>query len=248
MINVAIFGRPEQKPAVAGRGGPPQSKPIAPHAARNGKKMTTPEAMEIESVLISLLNDYVFCPRRAGLKLIEGLRSDNEHTALGRLLHDHADEPGYETEAGVTLLRALPLFSNRYGLVGKADIVEMRGGRPTPVEYKKGKRRPFENDDVQLCAQALCLEEMFGVDVPEGFIYHAASKRRRAVIFNDRLREETKYAIEAVRKMLADGRVPSAILMPRCEGCSLHEVCLPEITRENSSDQKNKFHKGVWSD
>lgn len=197
---------------------------------------------------LSAVNDYVFCPRRCALHQIEGIWSDNEHTALGTLLHDHADEPGYETEDGVTLLRALPLFSNRYGLVGKADIVEMRDGRPTPVEYKKGKRRPFENDDMQLCAQALCLEEMFGVEVPEGFIYHAASKRRRAVLFNDPLREQTKFAIDAVRKMFTEGRVPPAVLLPHCEGCSLRAVCLPEITRGDASTLLTKSHGEIWSD
>lgn len=203
---------------------------------------------EIELVLISSLNDYAFCPRRCALKQIEGLRGDNEHTAAGTLLHDHADAPGYEADGDVTLLRALPLFSERYGLVGKADIVEMRDGRPTPVEYKKGKRRPFENDDIQLCAQGLCLEEMFGTEVPEGFIYHAASKRRRAVVFNDRLREETKFAIESVRKLLADGRVPPAVLMPRCDGCSLRAVCLPEITGGDTSAWQHKYHGEIWSD
>ena len=119
-------------------------------------------ATELEAVLISALNEYVFYPRRCALKLIDGYREDNEHTSMGTLLHDHADEPGYETEAGVTLLRALPLFSNRYGLSGKADIVEVRKNFAlrisdcelkqsdderdaeilyAPVEYKKGKRR-----------------------------------------------------------------------------------------------------------
>src|SRR6266849_5090043 len=101
-----------------------------------------PKEMQNESqsepVLISALNEYVFCPRRCALKLIDGYWEDNEHTSMGTLLHDHADEQGYETGEGVTLLRALPLFSNRHGLSGKADIVEMRNGVPAPVEYKKG--------------------------------------------------------------------------------------------------------------
>src|SRR6266581_4919213 len=134
--------------------------------------------MALEPVMISALNQYVFCPRRCALMHVEGIWSDNEHTTIGTLLHDHTDEPGYETDGAVTLLRALPLYSSHYGLVGKADIVEMRAGVPAPVEYKKGKRRQFENDDIQLCAQALCLEEMFGVAVTEGCIYHAAKRFR----------------------------------------------------------------------
>ncbi|MCI0419164.1 MAG: CRISPR-associated protein Cas4, partial [Acidobacteria bacterium] len=112
---------------------------------------------DLERVPISALNQYLFCPRRCALMHVEGIFIENEHTILGSLLHDHSDEPGYETDEGVTVLRALPLFSDRYGLTGKADIVELGGGTPLPVEYKKGKKRHFENDDVQLCAQALCL-------------------------------------------------------------------------------------------
>lgn len=204
--------------------------------------------METESLLISALNDYVFCPRRCALHQIEGIWGDNEHTALGTLLHDHTDEPGYETVEGVTLLRALPLFSNRHGLVGKADIVEMRNGVPSPVEYKKGKRRQFENDDIQLCAQAFCLEEMFACEIPVGYIYHAGSKRRREVIFNHKLRAETELAIESVRRLLAEGRVPPAVVMPRCEGCSLRPVCLPELTGADCSRQQEEYLREVWSD
>ena len=219
---------------------------------------------EVEPVLISALNQYVFCPRRCALMFVEGIWDDNEHTAIGMLLHDHTDAPGYETDAGVTLLRALPLFSTRYGLTGKADIVEVRknfGMRIAncelkdvqneaeilyaPVEYKKGKRRKWDNDDVQLCAQAFCLEEMFETEVPRGFIYHAASKRRREVIFDERLREETVQTIAAVRELLANGEVPPAILKPRCDGCSLREICLPELTRVHSSALTH-YERELW--
>jgi CRISPR-associated exonuclease Cas4 len=191
--------------------------------------------IELEPVLISALNQYVFCPRRCALMHIEGIWADNEHTVIGSLLHEHTDEPGYETDGDVTLLRALPLYSTRYGLAGKADVVELRQGRPCPVEYKKGRRRQFENDDIQLCAQALCLEEMFGATVTEGFIYHAASKRRRRVVFDEQLRAETIRTIEAVRQMLADACVPAAELKPRCDGCSLRGVCLPELSGAEAS-------------
>ena len=221
--------------------------------------------METEPVLISALNEYVFCPRRCALKVIEGYWEDNEHTSAGTLLHDHADEPGYETDDGVTLLRALPLFSKRYGLTGKADIVEVWSGRHrfgsnpskresanklphstyAPVEYKKGKRRKWDNDDVQLCAQAFCLEEMFHTEVPRGFIYHAASKRRREVIFDERLRDETVQTIAAVRALLANREVPPAILKPRCDGCSLREVCMPELTQVHSS-VLTKYERELW--
>ena len=185
---------------------------------------------ELEPVLISALNQYIFCPRRCALMHIEGIWSDNEHTIIGALLHEHADEPGYETDKGGRLLRALPLVSERYGLTGRADIVEVRDNTYIPVEYKKGKRRKFDNDDVQLCAQGLCLEEMFACEVAVGYIYHAASKRRREVIFDEQLRGETESVIKAVRQLLSAGKTPPADLKPRCDGCSLRGICMPEIT------------------
>lgn len=186
--------------------------------------------IDLEPVLISALNQYLFCPRRCALMHIEGIWADNEHTVIGSLLHEHADEPGYETADGVTLLRALPLVSECYGLTGKADIVEVHDDTYIPVEYKKGKRRQFDNDDVQLCAQAFCLEEMFACEVAVGYIFHAASKRRREVIFDWRLREETRRVIAAVRALLQQGSTPPAELKPRCDGCSLRGVCMPEVT------------------
>jgi CRISPR-associated exonuclease Cas4 len=204
-----------------------------------------------EPILISALNQYVFCPRRCALMHGEGIWRDNEHTVAGSLLHERADAPGYETGAGVTVLRALPLVSVKYGLAGKADIVEVRpddcgNDVPAPVEYKKGKRRRFDNDDVQLCAQALCLEEMFACEVPLGFIYHAASKRRREVLFDWRLRAETVRVIEAVRQMLASGHTPPADLQPRCDGCSLRAVCLPELSGGVLSARYTRYRAELW--
>ena len=211
------------------------------------------EQNEREHILISALNQYVFCPRRCALMHVEGIWRDNEHTLVGTLLHDRADSPGYETLAGVTVRRALPLVSERYGLAGKADIVEFRRDEfghevPAPVEYKKGKRRPFDNDDVQLCAQALCLEEMFACAVPLGYVYHAQSRRRREVLFDWRLRAETVRVIEAVRRLLADGVTPAAELLPRCDGCSLRGVCLPEVTSLAAAAQVSAYQQGVWQD
>ncbi|MEO6726795.1 MAG: CRISPR-associated protein Cas4 [Blastocatellia bacterium] len=204
------------------------------------------DGRDAEPVLISALNQYLFCPRRCALMHIEGIWRDNEHTLVGTLLHDHADSPGYETGEGVTVLRALPLVSTKYGIAGKADIVELRDGQPVPVEYKKGKRRKFDNDDVQLCAQALCLEEMFVCEVPVGYIFHAASKRRREVILDWRLRAETIRVIEAVRQMLADGVTPPAELKPRCDGCSLRGVCLPEISGGELSPEYERCREQLW--
>jgi CRISPR-associated exonuclease Cas4 len=219
-----------------------------PELLENLSGMFTAAPTGTEPVLISALNEYVFCPRRCALKFVEGWRADNEHTALGTLLHEHADDAGYETGEGVKLLRGLPLFSRRYGITGKADIVEMRSGVPAPVEYKKGRRRKFENDDIQLCAQGLCLEEMFSTVVPEGFIYHAASKRRRKVVFDERLRLETEETIQAVRQLIAQSEVPSAVLKPRCDGCSLRSVCMPELTGARMLPAYKREARALWQE
>ena len=184
-----------------------------------------------EPLPLSLLNDYLYCPRRAALKIVEGWREANVHTDRGDIVHEHADLPGYEVAKGVKLLRALPVFSERLGLNGKCDIVEQRpDGSLFPVEFKLGKRRKWENDDAQLCAQALCLEEMFGVPVPRGAIFHADSKRRREVEFTAELRQLTENTASELQRLLAAETLPAAVFKPACEECSLYETCLPALT------------------
>ena len=113
-----------------------------------------------------------------------------------------------------------------------------------PVDYKLGPRRKWDNDDVQLCAQAICLEEMFGVVVPAGAVYHVTTRRRRAVPFTPQLRLLTLRTIEDVRDLLAAGTVPAAELRPQCEGCSMHGVCLPELTGEG--DKMERYHRRLF--
>jgi len=212
-----------------------------------------PAAGVTDPLPLSALNDFLFCPRRAALKFVEGLRGENEHTVLGDLAHEHVDFPGFEQRAGWTLLRALRVFSDRLGLSGKADLVEVRYAllesqisnlksemprrvlAARPVEYKKGPKRRFDNDEVQLCAQALCLEEMFGIVVEAGAIFYAQSQRRLEIPFDDALRRLTLSAISDLRSQISDSRIPVAELKPQCDGCSLHEVCLPELARSASA-------------
>jgi CRISPR-associated exonuclease Cas4 len=185
----------------------------------------------MEQLPLSLLNDYLYCPRRAALKVVEGWRSANQHTERGDIVHEHSDLAGYEVVKGVTLLRALPVWSERLGLSGKCDIVEQHpNGTLYPVEFKLGKRRKWENDDTLLCAQALCLEEMFGVSVPRGAVFHADSKRRREVEFTTELRRSTEAAAERLRHLLASSHVPTAEFREACEECSLFDICLPKAT------------------
>ncbi|MFA6287422.1 MAG: CRISPR-associated protein Cas4 [Opitutaceae bacterium] len=202
-----------------------------------------------ESLPLSALNHQLYCERRAYLIHAERVFVDNEHTVLGNLAHEAVDHPGYEHRAGWELLRVLPLFSDSLGLSGKADLVEIRradfhesqisnlksqiNDRPPvvearPVEYKKGPARRWSNDHVQLCAQALCLEEMLGLHIPAGLVFHVASALRTEVVFDEALRALTLVTISNLRSQISNPAAPPAVLKPQCEGCSLHGVCLPE--------------------
>lgn len=199
-----------------------------------------------ETIPISALNHFLYCERRAYLIHVEGIFVDNHHTVLGNLAHEAVDKPGYEQRAGWELLRALPLFSDTLGLSGKADLVEVRYAdfesqitdhrsqmprrvlEARPVEYKKGPKRRWSNDEVQLCAQALCLEEMLGIPIASGAIFHAESQRRTEVAFDNALRARTLAAISDLKSLISNSAVPAAELKPQCDGCSLREVCLPE--------------------
>ena len=197
---------------------------------------TNASPREREMIPLSALNHYLFCSRRAALIHVEGIFEDNHHTLRGDIVHEHADLAGYEVVKGVTLLRALPVFSERLGLSGKCDIVEQRAdGSLLPVEFKLGKRRQWENDDAQLCAQALCLEEMFNAGIPRGAIFHAQSKRRREVEFTPELRTLTEAAIQQLHRLLALEQVPPAEFKPACEECSLFKICLPRVTSQPAS-------------
>jgi CRISPR-associated exonuclease Cas4 len=196
-------------------------------------------------VPLSALNAFLYCDRRAALRHLDGLYVHNEHTLKGNHLHARADRPGFEKRKGVRTERGLWIASRRLGLYGRADLVEFHRapgvrkvrGVPAvevayPVEYKRGKRRRWDNDDVQLAAQALCLEEMLGAAVPRGAIYHEQSKARREVEFSPELRAETEAAVARLRDLLRSGVVPPAVLKPRCRGCSLRGHCLPEAFGE----------------
>ena len=185
--------------------------------------------MTSDPVPISALQHYVYCPRQCALIHVARVWSENLHTQRGRREHDRVDVPEYELKAGVRMERALPIWSETLGLIGKCDVVEFHaGGKVYPVEYKHGPRKKGLHDDVQLCAQVLCLEEMLDVKIETGAIFHIKSRRRREVELDDALRAETLSIIEAVRAMLRAGEMPTAEPGKKCERCSLHEICLPE--------------------
>lgn len=188
---------------------------------------------ELPEVLISALEHWSYCPRQCGLIHLEAVWDENLYTLRGKAVHERADAAGESEEDGVRVVRGLPLWSDTFGLYGKADVVEFHGASPYPVEYKSGARRTWQHETIQLCAQALCLEEMFNMPVPEGAVYYHGSHRRRRVSLDDPLRRLTEAAILAVRTMLAGDRLPVAPNDARCPQCSLLESCLPSVVSNN---------------
>jgi len=215
---------------------------------------------------ISRLQHFLFCERRAALVEIEGIWADNLFTVEGTHLHQKVDDDvSPESRGGLRVTRGLLLHSFELGLSGKADVVEFHRlceeetaspsipgekaaaiplagisglWRPYPVDYKRGRLRHEEGFEAQLCAQALCLEEMLGVAVPEGALYYGKPRRRLAVVFDDALREKTKEAARRLHELIASGRTPQARYEKKCESCSMLSVCMPKITGSHRSVQR----------
>ncbi|MCA3145647.1 MAG: CRISPR-associated protein Cas4 [Rhodocyclaceae bacterium] len=193
--------------------------------------------IEEDPLAISAIQHWAYCPRQCGLIHLEQAFDHNLHTARGQAVHAQVDRPGFEMRRGVRVERALPLFSDRLALIGKADTVEFEpNGTPYPVEYKHGSRNKAADiavcDDLQLAAQALCLQEMTGRAVPEGAVFYASSKRRRVVAVTPSLLQRVADIAREVRAMLAVGELPLPTSdSRRCRGCSLRERCQPEAIR-----------------
>jgi len=194
---------------------------------------------EPEQVPLSALQHWHYCPRQCGLIHLEQVFDDNVHTLRGQAVHAKADQPGVETAKGVRVERALPLWHDALGLIGKSDVVEfLAGGVPYPVEYKHGSRNKAADiaacDDIQLAAQAMCLESMTGKAVNEGALYYATSKRRRVVPITVQLKADVAQTAQAIRQMLASGKLPAPLsgeqAARRCKACSLQERCQPQAT------------------
>ena len=188
--------------------------------------------MDDDPIMISALEHYSYCPRQCALIHVEQTFDENLYTLRGQAVHRRVDEPEQEVVDGVRVERALPLWSKRLGLIGKADVVEFHGETPYPVEYKHGPHREQEHDDLQLCTQALCLEEMTGKAVPRGAIYHHSSRKRREVEFTAALRARVLEVTQAIRAMLVSKQLPPPVNNHRCTHCSLQESCMPDVIDE----------------
>jgi CRISPR-associated exonuclease Cas4 len=190
-------------------------------------------AEDPDLVPLSALQHFLFCPRQCALIHVERLWAENVLTAEGRILHERRDQPGQASRGEGRIVQSMPIRSRVLGIAGIADVVELsREGkrwRPYPIEYKRGRPKAHRADEVQLCAQALCLEEMFSTDVPEGALFYGKTRRRQAIAFDDELRALTKRIAEETRALIAGGRTPAPIYDPkRCDACSLKELCQPK--------------------
>lgn len=209
-----------------------------------------------ELIMLSALQHYLFCPRQCALIHVDGAWRENYLTASGRQLHERVDRIGGETRRDVHLATALRLISARLGIMGVADMVEFhlassefedgirvaaplsgRSGcwKPFPVEYKRGRTKPHRADEVQLCAQALCLEEMLSVSISGGALFYGETRKRTAVAFDRELRALTEDTVVAVRKLLAEETLPPAVMSKGCLACSLHEICQPKTASTHPS-------------
>ena len=189
---------------------------------------------EDELIPISALQHMLYCRRRCALIHIERQWAENRFTAEGHLLHERADAGGREHRRGVRIARSVALRSLRLGVSGIADVVEIRDGDGSvyPVEYKRGRPTRHRADQVQLCAQALCLEEMLGRPVSDGALFYGRSRRRRVVTFDSELRGLTERVVADTRKLLGGGRTPPPEYeAAKCEACSLKDLCQPRKPR-----------------
>jgi len=198
------------------------------------KTSDPPPYDEDDLVLISALQHFLFCPRQCGLIHIEQQWLENRLTAEGRILHERVHTSGKESRRRVRVEFDVPIRSLRLGLTGQADIVEFHlqadgSWLPLPVEYKRGRPKKDDTDRVQLCAQALCLEEMLGCRILEGALYYGEKRRRFPVVFDQALRESVIATTRGVHALLAAGRTPSPHYAPRCESCSFLPLCLPKV-------------------
>lgn len=181
-----------------------------------------------EIVYVSAIEHYSYCPRQYALIHIESIFDENIFTLRGTSAHERTDIPEGHEENGVIIERAVPIWSDELGLQGKTDVVEFYpDGSTYPVEYKFGPRREKIHDDLQLCAQALCLEEMLGRPITKGAVYYHSSRKRRDVELTDALRNKTKEIITCIRQLKKTGQMPPPVNDARCPNCSLIDACIP---------------------
>ena len=203
--------------------------------------MTNKTYNEDDLIMLSALQHFVFCERQCALIHIEQVWEENRLTAEGHILHERVHEQDSESWGEVRIERGIALRSLRLGLSGVADVIEFHQvpgenkWQPFPVEYKRGKPKPDSCDAVQLCAQALCLEEMLELEVMRGALYYGKIHRRHEVIFDEKLRRETEETAKQVHELIASGETPRPVYKLKCDNCSLFQLCMPKTIGKRSS-------------
>ena len=195
----------------------------------------------LDPIYLSRLQHYLFCPRQFGLIELEDIWTENQFTAEGQVLHQKVNQPDQEKRGSIKTVRALRLANETLGIEGIADVVEYHqqtdgAETPYPIEYKRGKPKTHRADEVQLCAQALCLEEMHSVAVPEGALFYGETRRRQVVVFDKDLRDLTLKTILACRDIVQTKTTPKADYNPKkCRACSLIDSCHPQNFGKSAS-------------
>jgi CRISPR-associated exonuclease Cas4 len=209
-------------------------------------------APEREPIPLSALQHAVYCLRQAALIHLERMWAENVFTAEGHVLHIAADKPGARRQRGVRRVTALPIAARRLNIAGVADLVEFSpdetgdGEIAYPVEFKRGKPKKHRADEVQLCAQALCLEDMTGRPVPEGALYYAETRRRTVVSFDAALRALTEATIAHLADMFETRRTPPPTeKKERCRACSLLELCRPDAVRKSARAWRGRMVRAL---
>lgn len=191
-----------------------------------------------DPIPISALEHYAYCPRQCALIHVEQVWDENLYTMRGRDVHEQVHDDSSHELAGMRSERSLPIWCRRLNLTGKADLVEFHGDTPYPVEYKSGRHRKGNPETTQVCAQAICLEEMFGLPVDKGAIFWHGSRERCEIVFTDAMRQRVEEVAAAVSEMLEKRIMPPPVNDKRCEGCSLKESCLPSVVADKGRSRR----------
>lgn len=213
--------------------------------------------------MLSGIQHYMFCPRQWALIHIEQQWAENRLTTEGQLLHKNVDNPFYRQKNGDTItLRSLHIASKRLGLYGITDAVELIPSdspedsithnrypgywKPYPVEYKRGHSKPDERDEVQLAAQAMCLEEMYGINIPYGALYYDEVKHRETIAISDGLRKTTQQCAKQMHDIFKSGIMPKPVKASHCRNCSLKDICMPEMS--DCTQVKTYLNNNLYED
>ena len=200
----------------------------------------------IQEIQLSALNHYIYCPKRAYLCYVLNEFVDNEYTIQGRSMHTRTDSGVITKRKNLHQIRSVWLKSQKYGLIGKSDLIEEKAGEIYPVEYKRGKAKDWKNDQIQLVAQALCIEEMMKLKnkISKGYIYYHLSNCREEILIDNNLRNETILAINGFREVMLTNLIPDVKYNPKCPNCSMYPVCLPKETEKINSINSQTIYGG----